>query len=289
MLLGSFAATVFAILGVIVIGLGSDSAEYGWTMFIFLPVATGMVIACFSRSVGATLASVLLSILVCFAFLLIFGLEGVVCILMAFPLFFVFAVVGVILGAVISSLVRKHSGPRSNLVLLPLIGMSSIFGSGQVENRLATDHRIETATTTRIVSGTPEQVWAKIISMDEVSGTKPLLLRMGLPVPKSCTMDGSGVGSPRVCYFDTGTIEEEVANWEPGRRLDLRIVRSTLPGRHWLRFESASYELEPVSLTETRLTRTTTISTKLRPSWYWRYLEELGIQAEHHYVLDSVF
>jgi hypothetical protein len=233
--------------------------------------------------------SVLLSLLLGFVFLLLGGLEGVFCILMAFPLFFVCTVVGVALGLFISWLVRKSSGPRSNMLLLPLIGLSSIFGADQVENRLQASDRLETVTTTRVVSGTPEQVWPRILSLDEVSGPKPFLLRIGLPIPKSCTMEGAGVGARRVCYFETGMIEEEVTSWEPGVRLDLRIIRSTLPGHHWLQFESASYSLERISPTETRLTRTTAISSKLRPGWYWRFFEEMGIQAEHRYVFDSIF
>jgi hypothetical protein len=208
---------------------------------------------------------------------------------MAFPLLFVCALFGALLGAFISWLVRKSSGPRLNMVVLPLIGLSSVFAADKIENRLPAGDRVETVTTARTLVATPEEIWARVLSLDEVSGTKPFLLRIGLPVPKSCMMEGSGVGARRVCYFETGMIEEEVTCWEPGRRLDLRIVRSTLPGRHWLQFEGASYQLERLSATETGLTRTTTISSKLRPGWYWRFFEETGVQAEHCYVFDSFF
>jgi hypothetical protein len=285
--LGSFAAAALAVLGIFLIDLDQSRATYGFTMFLILPLAIGVVIACFSRSIWVTLASVLLSILLCFVLLLLGGQEGLICILMAFPLFFACTLVGVVLGVAISWLVRKYSGPGSNLVLLPLIGVSSILAADQAEDRLSTGNRFQAVTTSRTVLATPEEIWAKILAVDEVSGPKPFLLRIGLPVPKSCTMEGSGVGARRICYFETGMIEEEVTNWDPGRRLELRIIRSTLPGRHWLQFESASYELEPLSPTETRLTRTTTISSKLRPAWYWRFFEETGVQAEHRYVLDS--
>jgi hypothetical protein len=258
-------------------------------MFIVLPLATGMFIGCLSNSFRAAVASVLISISVCFLLLLLGGLEGVVCILMAFPLFFVFAVVGVLISAGISWLAKRRFDSRSNLLILPLIGVFSVFGAGKIEDRLATEERLETITTSHVVLAKPEQVWERILGIDEVSGKKPLLLRIGLPVPTSCSMEGNGIGAKRVCHFETGVIEEEVTNWEPGRRLDLRIVRSTLPGRHWLRFESATYEMEPISPTETRLIRTTTISSKLRPGWYWRYLEAVGVQAEHRYVFDSLF
>jgi hypothetical protein len=288
-LLGTFVASAVAVLGIVLISVNHARASYGLTMFIILPLATGMVIACFSRSVRATGVSIVLSILVCFALLLLCGLEGVVCVLMAFPLFFVCTVVGVLIGIGISRLVRKGPGSKSNLLLLPLIGASSVFGAGQIEDRLAAPERTEVVTTTRNVAGTLEEVWTRILSIEEVSGDKPFLLRIGLPVPTSCTLEGTGVGARRVCHFENGVIEEEVTNWEPRHRLDMRILRSTLPGRHWLHFESASYELQRVSPSQTRLTRTTTISSKLRPAWYWRFFERMGVEAEHRYLFESLF
>lgn len=288
-LLGTLVGTALAVFGMVLISRDQTRASYGYSMFIILPLAMGIVIGSFSRSFRFSVLSVLLSIVLGLVLLVLGGLEGVVCILMAFPLLFVFAVIGALLGAFISWLIRKSSGPRLNMPVLPLIGVSSIFTTGEIENRLPAGNRVETVTTTRTLLASPEEIWTRILSLDEVSGTKPFLLRIGLPVPTSCTMEGSGVGARRVCYFETGMIEEEVTNWEPGRRLDLRIVRSTLPGRHWLDFEGASYQFERLSPTETRLTRTTTISSKLRPGWYWRFFEDMGVQAEHRYVFDSVF
>jgi hypothetical protein len=288
-LLGTVVGISLAVLGMALISKDHTNASYGYSMFIILPLATGMVIGCFSRSIWWAVVSVLLVIVVGLGLMLIGGLEGVICILMAFPLLCACALFGVLLAAFISWLVRKTSGPGSHMVVLPLIGFSMIFAADKVENRLPDAYRVETVTTSRVLVATPEKIWSRILSVDEVSGKKPWLLYIGLPVPKSCTMEGSGIGARRVCYFETGAIEEEVTHWEPGRRLDLKIVRSTLPGRHWLQFESASYELEPLSATETRLTRRTTISSKLCPGWYWRFFEDMGIQAEHRYLFDSVF
>jgi hypothetical protein len=288
-LAGGIAGILLAVIGMALISQDHNQASYGYSMFIILPLAVGIVIGCFSRSIWPAALSVLLTLVLGLGLMLIGGLEGVVCILMAFPLLCACALFGVLLAAFISWLVRKSSGPQSHMVVLPLIGLSMIFAADKVENRFPAGGRVETVATSRTLAATPEEIWQRILSVNEVSGTKPLLLQIGLPVPTSCTMEGSGVGARRVCYFETGMIEEEVTYWEPSRRLDLRIVRSTLPGRHWLQFKGASYELESISTTETRLTRTTTISSLLRPRWYWRFFEEMGIQAEHRYLFDSVF
>ena len=48
-----------------------------------------------------------------------------------------------------------------------------------------------------------------------MDGAKPFLLRTGaLPVPYRYTLEGEGVGGGRTCYFDKGTITQEVTAWK---------------------------------------------------------------------------
>ena len=39
---------------------------------------------------------------------------------------------------------------------------------------------------------------------------------------------------------------------------------------------------------QTRLTRYTTISSRLYPRWYWRPLERWGVTSEHDYVMSNI-
>jgi len=71
------------------------------------------------------------------------------------------------------------------------------------------------------------------------------------------------------------------------RVMGLTIDRTNMPGRHWLGFESATYELRPEG-SGTRLTRTTVITSHLHPVWYWRYFERLGVASEHDYILRDL-
>jgi hypothetical protein len=66
----------------------------------------------------------------------------------------------------------------------------------------------------------------------------------------------------------------------------LIIDRTNMPGRHWLGFEHAMYELQ-IEGSATRLTRTTTITSHLYPVWYWRDLERWGVASEHQYILQA--
>jgi hypothetical protein len=100
-------------------------------------------------------------------------------------------------------------------------------------------------------------------------------------------MQGQGIGAKRTCYFNVGYIEETVTGWDPPYYLGLSIDRTHMPGRHWLGFENAEYRLQADG-SRTFLSRTTTISSHLRPAWYWRGFERLGVESEHDYILRDV-
>jgi len=110
---------------------------------------------------------------------------------------------------------------------------------------------------------------------------------VGLPIPARCVMEGSGRGAKRTCYFDRGYIQETVIEWLPPNMMRLSIDRTNMPGRHWLGFEDAEYDLRREG-SETVLTRSTTIVSYLYPVWYWGPLERWGVQSEHGYVFSDL-
>lgn len=287
-LLGVLVASSMALAGGTLVAYGSQTAWYGVTLFIALPFATGFITACFARTGPALVLSMALSIVVCFLVLLATGLEGIVCICMAAPLILAGAGAGALVGTGMGWLVRRVTKAPTNLAILPVTGALGLFGVGTVEDRFAGPDRMETVVSSVVVEGTLEETWDQILAREDISASRPLLLRLGLPVPQRCTLEGSGVGATRTCHFDSGVIEERVTTWEPPHRLDVRIVRSTLPGRHWLGFVSALYEMEEESPGRVRITRSTTISSKLRPGAYWRHFERMGVEAEHRYLFDGL-
>jgi len=69
--------------------------------------------------------------------------------------------------------------------------------------------------------------------------------------------------------------------------MQLSIDRTNMPGRHWLGFETARYDLEK-DPNGTVLTRNTTIISNLYPAWYWRGFERWGVQSEHDYIFSDI-
>lgn len=279
------------VLGVIVLLADGDA----WmTVFFGLPAVSGAAAVLLSprgepasMRVGVGVMAVVLGS----AMLVILGIEGVVCTLMASPLVFAMFFVGAAVGRVmrwgidLGREARDHFRVRSVVAVALLLLLP---GAKEIELRAGDRVRVEAVESTIRVAAPPDAVWAALEEIDAVHGPKPLLLRIGLPVPLRCEMEGDGVGARRTCFFDRGRIDEVVTVWDPPRRMELEITHWTLPGRHWLGYLDASYELREAAPGITEVTRVTTISSNLRPSWYWRPLEHVGVRSEHEYLLRHV-
>jgi hypothetical protein len=268
--------------------LRDESGAMGGVLFLLLPAAAGFAVGMVTQKSKIVSASLIIAAILCFSILLMTGAEGLVCVLMAAPLIGI----GLAIGAVLGFLFRKHVVDKSKtpqtikgiaLLILPLF----LLGANRVEQPGRRQPRTETFTTTVTLDASPERVWNQLKSVDALNASKPFLLRIGLPVPVRCTLEGEGVGMKRVCYFDSGFIEERVTAWNPPTYMGLEVTESKLPGRHWLGFKDASYEIHREG-DKTVVVRKTTIISRLYPAWYWRSLEGMGVEAEHQYLFRDV-
>lgn len=260
----------------------------GAVLFLVVPVAAGFSIVLVARKPNSTIAAALLSVLCSLVLLIALGKEGFLCAVLAFPII----VTGLALGAGIGVLARKlfvnRSGHQTTTTgVLLLVGPTLIFAGERIERPILQHPRTEVIQTTVEVNDSPGRVWSRILSIDNVQASKPILMYIGLPVPQRCITQGRGIGAKRTCYFDVGYIEETVTEWNPPYYLGLSIDRTHMPGRHWLGFESANYRLQENGQM-TLLTRTTTITSHLHPAWYWRNFERLGVESEHDYILRDI-
>ena len=286
-LVGLAAGFIFAIFSGVLVKL-SGSARMGEVLFILLPLIVGATIALVTPRplIAVVLLSSSISLLMCLGFLITLHVEGLLCAIIAFPLIFVALTVGVVVGLFVREMVRPSWGRTTNGFLL-LAAPLLIYGGERLEMKTFTEPRTEIVSTTIHVNAAPQQVWANIQSLDKLAGRKPMLMYLGLPIPQRCELRGTAVGSKRTCYFDQGSIEETILEWDPPRRMRLAIDRTNMPGRHWLEFDGAEYILQ-ADRAGTTITRVTTIRSNLRPAWYWARFEKWGVQSEHEYLFSDL-
>ena len=263
-------------------------SEFGTVMFVLVPIVSGFAVAAVVRRPKRIVACCITGGIITFSVMLFVRWEGIICCAMSSPL----VAAGVAIGAFIGYRVRgrfidKLPGPGQTTLVLLMFCPLFIAAADRVERPFRAVQLHEVFTTETTVAASPERVWELVAEMHKLDGPRPFLLRCGLPTPTRCELDHAGVGGRRVCYFDNGIIAQEVTKWERPTFMGLRITGSTLPGRHWLTFVDASYELSAVGK-QTRIVRHTTIGTRLYPRWYWRPLERWGVTSEHEFVFSNL-
>jgi hypothetical protein len=287
LLIGIAAGTCVGLVGFFLATIPSTRGM-GATLFFVVPFCAGFAISMVTRGSNTSLAAALLSVLASLTFLVMGKMEGVLCAFMAFPLLLSAIAIGTLAGYlfrrhVVERLRHQMTGVVTVFALVPAV----ILAGHQFELPALRTVRREIISNSILVTASPEEVWTNIQSIDSLAVPKPWLMNFGLPTPLRCTLERQGVGAKRTCYFDQGFIEETITGWSPPYSLQLTVDRSNMPGRHWLGFENAAYDLRREG-SDTRLTRTTTITSHLYPVWYWRGLERLGVASEHEYILRDV-
>lgn len=265
-----------------------DGSAFGLVIFLFVPFVSGFAVAAIVRGPTRIAACSIAGLILNFSILLFTGLEGFVCCLFAAPIMAVGMAIGGCVGYVVRGrIIDASAAPNRSTAMAVLSLPLFIAAADRVERPYRATQQREVITTETVVPAAPEETWDVLARMPRLDGPRPFLLRLGLPVAYRCELDRAEVGGRRVCYFDAGVIAQEVTVWERPSRMGLKITENTLPGRHWLTFDDAAYELEGEG-NGTRVTRHTTIGTRLYPRWYWRPLERWGVASEHEFVFANL-
>lgn len=284
--LGILVGVALQLIGYLI--LRGDGSEFGVVMFLLVPFVSGFAVAAVVRHPKRIAACCLTGAAITFSIMLFTGWEGIVCCVMSLPLVAFGVAVGAFIGyGIRGRFIDRMSAPGMAKIILLFLCPFFIAAAGRVEQPFRSAQRRERFTTETTVSAAPQRVWDLVAQMPDLDGPRPFLLRVGLPVPTRCELDNAAVGGRRVCHFNNGLIAQEVTDWRRPSYMGLRVTENTLPGRHWLTFIDASYELS-ANGAQTRVVRHTTIGTRLYPRWYWRPLERWGITSEHGFVFSNL-
>jgi Ca2+/Na+ antiporter len=258
---------------------------YGAAFFMAFPWAVGFAIGTLEQS-RRNVLYLILGVVIFMALLLSAHLEGMVCVLMALPIF-----AGcVLLGSWAQrAFRRKHETPNETppRLLALLTPLAVLLVTGQVEKFVTDPPALVTVTTSVTLPYPAQQVFEGVQQMDTLAAPKPWLLRLGLPTPYKCVLTAPRVGGRRTCLFDNGRIVAEITDYQPGERLTMDVIEYSLTGRHWFHFQDARYTFHRQAH-QTVITRTSSYRSQLRPRWYWQPLETYGIAQEHRFVLASL-
>jgi uncharacterized membrane protein YhaH (DUF805 family) len=248
-----------------------------------------------TRPVGETVLVATLGLAIVAGAFLLFAVEGVVCVAMAFPLAVPIAWMGSLFGRDFARRGREQMAHAAWLVLaLPPLAA--------LESRLPAPPPTCEVVSSVVVAAPPEVVWRHVVSFDELPPPRELLFRLGVAYPERATIRGSGVGAMRRCEFSTGAFVEPITAWDEPRRLSFDVVqqpdpmRELSPYRHVVaphmadgfRAVRGEFRLTPLPGGRTRLEGSTWYRLRLRPRSYWSLWADAFVETIHLRVLEHI-
>src|SRR5690606_8303557 len=184
--------------------------QYGWRLFLGLPIVVSFLAAfswCFrrKRSFGSAYGVSCLSILALGGLILVFALDGLICLLMALPLALALALIGSAFGRLFGSLVGGSAGAS----IASLLTLSFPFLVG-FEYATSPEPRVREVSSSVIIDARIEDVWDTVIAFPEISDSPKGIFRLGIAYPIEARIEGDGVGAIRYCTFSTGSFVEPI-------------------------------------------------------------------------------
>jgi len=142
--------------------------------------------------------------------------------------------------------------------------------------------------TTAIIPKPPTELWP-LLCGSKMDPEIPCLFRLGIPKPVECRLPSGnvGVGEARTCVSDSGIINQRITIREPPRTLYFEMIDSNLYFRPCVTSISERFELEPYSLSSTRITRATSIQLTGVAPWLKGLIMFIGMKTVHKYVFRN--
>jgi hypothetical protein len=292
--LGSALALAMVGASVLVFGV------YGTTLFAATPFVMGAVSAYVfnasaARSTGNTLLVAMATVSIAGGAILLFALEGLLCLAMAAPLGYPLAFMGALAGRALA-LGAGVARQGVAVALLPLPLVAGLEGAA----RPAPPPR-EVLTVLEI-DAPPARVWPHVAAFAPLAEPPGWFFRLGIAYPRGATIAGQGAGAVRRCEFSTGAFVEPITAWDAPRLLAFdvasqppamaelspyrRVLAPHLDG--YLQVRRGEFRLIPIGSARTRLEGRTFYELRVFPAAYWTLWSDGVIHAIHGRVLRHI-
>lgn len=274
--------------------------DYGWTVFILIPIIIGFLPNYISgRKLELTkndaynlgfITAVIASLI-----LLLFAIEGLICIIMASPLI----TLGVWLGAYVGHIItKKNKLPPKNITAI-IIFLSLSFMSFDYVNESSDLIPVRTKI---IVNAPVEKVWTNVVTFDTIAPPTDWIFKTGISYPTDATIKGTGVGAIRYCNFTTGSFIEPITTWKEPNLLQFNVKEQPIPMNElnpfwevhpphldgYFKSYKGQFKLTKINEKQTELEGTTWYKVDLYPVYYWKTWSNFIIHRIHKRVLNHI-
>lgn len=271
---------------------------YGWGLFVVTPLIVGTTTGYLANRKallgGSETTRLVLAAAALGSFALImFALEGLVCLILAAPLGAPVAILG---GWIGRSLAKANHRGRSTLYSVAMLPV--VFAADAASPPAAlilSEESVE-------IAAPPSEVWRAATSTDRVLVPPNLVGSAGLAYPIASELRGSGRGAMRLGHFSTGIARERVTEWTPGKRLKFEVVNmppameEMSPYRRvhaphlegYFETGETRFDLTALPNGRTRLTVSAAHRLRIDPLPYWEPIARWAIQENSRRVLEDI-
>lgn len=192
---GAFVYGVPFAVGAITVYLAEQRQRRSWWFYCYAPCIS---VALFVGGTGLAL------------------IEGLICIVMALPLFLLLGVAGGLFMGVICRLRNRPLRTMQSVAALPLL---LALGEGLIPANDGID-RLQRSV---YIAAPPEQVWQLILNPSDIRPEElrqGLAYRIGVPYPVQARTSEGKVGGVRHSTWERGvSFDERISEWQPQRRI----------------------------------------------------------------------
>lgn len=290
----------FAIAGTLLTWMSTNVVKtYGTSLFLFSPFFLGIFQGFLMnvkemRGFRSTAFFCCLTILMIHLFLLIFALEGLICLAMSLPLSLVMGVMGAFGGYGIARTPKaKSMKPMALMLILPVMPVA--------EKMTMTPHQ-DVVISKIIINAPPEKVWPFVVKFSDLPPPTEFLFKLGVAHPLRARIEGEGVAAIRYCEFSTGAFVEPITTWDEPYHLAFDVRYQPQPMKEvsfydhvdsphldgYFRSVKGEFRLIPYGNNQTELVGRTWYEMDMHPGWYWQVYGRWFIHQIHLRVLDHI-
>ena len=285
-------AGLFTVLGIFGIG------TYGMALFIITPLFIGVCPVLLvgikkelSKKEALNLGFLTLGLFG--AFLIVFAIEGLICLVMAAPIALLLTWLGILMA--ISMLNKQPNGAPLSIIIL-IVAMPSIAwlekGGKPAINSVVTSIEIDAPA---------EIIWKNVVHFPTLKEPEEFLFKTGIAYPIGATIEGQGVGAIRYCNFNTGSFVEPITVWNQPKLLQFNVEEQPAPMKElsfwdinaphlhdYFVSKRGQFKLISLANGKTRLEGTTWYYHKIAPAFYWKFWSDFIVHAIHWRVLNHI-
>jgi hypothetical protein len=275
--------------------------DFGFSLFVWLPLVLGAsstLILAHKNSVPRKRLrnNAYLTLLTFCLGLLVFAWEGLICLIMAAPIGFVFTYLGFLIGFQFSKSRLKDQTPAAIIILM----LSSPSLMAFEDNMKETDE-LRSVVTSIEINATPEEVWKNVVSFPQLKEPTEFIFKTGIAYPINATITGQGVGAVRHCNFSTGGFIEPITVWDEPKLLRFSVEEQPAPMKelsmydihpnhlhgYWVS-KQGQFKLTALPNGHTLLEGTTWYVNKIKPAFYWTVWSDNIVHKIHNRVLEHI-